>query len=123
LVVEDEPAILELIVRILEPGGYRVLTASNATDALLLALDHGDQIDLLLTDVVMAGMNGPDLVRELSASGIYTRHLFMSGYPAHLIAHDGVLEGDPNFIQKPFSLSALSRKIRDILDNEASPAQ
>ena len=122
LVVEDEPAILELIVRTLEPVGYHVLAASNATDALALAREHAHehhgQIDLLLSDVVMAGMNGPDLASTLADSGIQSMQLFMSGYPAHLISRHGIVDEDLNFIQKPFTVKALTSKIRNILDTE-----
>ena len=117
LVVEDEPAILSMITRILEADGYFVLAASSATDALRLAHEHPG-LDLLLTDVIMGDMNGRDLAAALTAAGIHTRHLFMSGYPADVITERGVLDPDLHFIQKPFSVTALTTKIRDTLVTE-----
>jgi signal transduction histidine kinase/ActR/RegA family two-component response regulator len=122
LVVEDEPSILELITDILETQGYTVLAATSAEDAVRLAREYSDRIDLLLTDVVMPDINGRDLATALTAAGLHARHLFMSGYPADVITHTSVLDDSTHFIPKPFTINALTTKVRDTLDTEPEPA-
>jgi PAS domain S-box-containing protein len=116
LVVEDEPLILELADEILSRLGYRVLTANSPDEAIRVAREYGDTIHLLLTDVVMPGMNGPDLVNKLGDFCPEIRILYMSGYTEDTIARHGVLDEGVHFIQKPFSLQPLSEKIREVLD-------
>jgi len=118
LLVEDEPEILELGRLMLESFGYSVVTSSTPAEAISLADQHAGGINLLVTDVVMPGMNG----REL-AENILTRYpdmscLFMSGYTADVIAHRGVLDEGVQFIQKPFSMQKLAGKVREALDKE-----
>jgi two-component system, cell cycle sensor histidine kinase and response regulator CckA len=120
LVVEDEPAILQLTQRALRARGYEVLAASGPELALQLAAAHPSRIDLLLTDVMMPAMSGPDLARALTASRPETRLLFMSGFSADLIARDGKLDPDTNFLGKPFTLGELALRVRGALD--AAPA-
>src|SRR5512145_894649 len=115
LLVEDEPAIREMCALMLEKLGYRVLSAQDPEKALSIACAHEGEIDLLLTDVVMPGMNGRDLKEQIRAVYPEIRTLFMSGYTSDVIAHRGVLEEEVRFIQKPFSINDLGPKIRDAL--------
>ena len=117
LVVEDEPAILEITTMILTKLGYRVLRASSPGGAIRLAREHGDKIDLLVADVVMPGMNGLDLADNLQPRLPGLKRLFMSGYTADVIAHQGVLAEGLQFIHKPFSLPDLAAKVREVLDS------
>ena len=117
LLVEDEPAILNLTRLILESLGYQVLAASTPGEAIQVAKEHASEIHLLVTDVVMPEMSGQDLARNLISLYPGLRHLFMSGYTANVIAHHGTLEEGVNFIQKPFSMQALAAKVREVLDN------
>ncbi len=116
LVVEDEEAILGLAAQMLERLGYQVMTASSPEDALRLAQTHPEPFDLLVTDVIMPGMNGRDLSTRLQERLPRLRTLFMSGYTANVIAHRGVLDPGVHFLQKPFSRSDLARKVREALD-------
>jgi PAS domain S-box-containing protein len=120
LLVEDEPSMLRLTTTMLERQGYTVLPASTPGGAIRLALEHVGTIHLLMTDVVMPGMNGRDLARNLLSSFPHTRRLFMSGYTADVIAHQGVLDEGVHFIQKPFSTAALADKIRAVLEDSPS---
>jgi PAS domain S-box-containing protein len=122
LVVEDEPEVLQLTQRALRARGYTVLTASSPDRALELATAHPDRIDLLLTDVMMPVMSGPDLARALSKSRPDTRLLFMSGFSADLIARDGKLDPNTNFLGKPFTLSELASRVRLVLDAATAAA-
>ena len=116
LLVEDDPSILNMTTRMLTSLGYQVLAAGTPAKAITLAAKHEGPIDLLMTDVVMPEMNGRDLADQILRSSPRTRHLFMSGYTANVIAHHGVLERGVNFIQKPFGLEDLGRKLREVLD-------
>lgn len=115
LLVEDEPTLLNLTTQLLERQGYRVLPASSPAQALKWILECGDQIQLLITDVVMPEMNGRELAREILAGYPDMKCLFMSGYTADIIADDGVLEAGFSFIQKPFSMASISAKVREVL--------
>jgi two-component system, cell cycle sensor histidine kinase and response regulator CckA len=117
LLVEDEPAILDLGKELLEMQGYRVLTAGTPGEALRLAEEHSGEIHLLLTDVIMPGMNGRELAEKLLSFYPGLKELFMSGYTADVIAHRGVLDSGMQFIQKPFSLATLTNKVREVLDD------
>jgi PAS domain S-box-containing protein len=116
LLVEDEPAILEMAVAILSRLGYRVLPASSPTGAIRVAREHDEKIHLLVTDVVMPEMNGRDLAGEIKTIHPEVEWLFMSGYTQNVIVHNGVLDEGFNFIEKPFSVEGLSTKIREVLD-------
>jgi PAS domain S-box-containing protein len=118
LLVEDEPAVLNLTRMILQRKGYSVLSAATPAEAIDIAGSHADKIHLLMTDVVMPGMNGRDLARRLTALYPDIRCLFMSGYTANVIAHQGVLDEGVAFIQKPFSMKNLADKLREVLDLE-----
>ena len=116
LVVEDEAAILEMVRDMLENMGYQVLTANTPARALDIGKAHPDKISLLMTDVIMPEMNGKDLARRLTAAHPGLKTLFMSGYTADVIAHHGILEENVAFIQKPFSMNELAKRVRDVLD-------
>jgi PAS domain S-box-containing protein len=115
LLVEDEPAILRMTTMMLELLGYTVVAASTPGEALRLAQEHPGCIDLVLTDVVMPEMNGRDLAKNLLSIYPDMRRLFMSGYTANVIAHQGVLDEGVHFMQKPFSLGDLKVKLREAL--------
>ena len=117
LLVEDEVSILQLIMIMLEHQGYTVMTASTPGEAISLAKAHPCEIDLLMTDVVMPEMNGGDLARNLMSFYPNLKRLFMSGYTANVIAHQGVLEEGVLFIQKPFRSPDLAAKVREALDS------
>jgi CheY-like chemotaxis protein len=115
LLVEDEQQVRSLTRTMLASRGYHVLEAASASEALKLIAEHDRPIDLLLTDIVMPGMNGADLAREAAGARPALRVLFMSGYTEGGVIDRGVLDSETPFIQKPFSLSALDRKIREVL--------
>ena len=116
LIVEDERAILKMTRAMLERLGYTVLTASTPSDAIRTVREHRGRIDLVITDVVMPEMNGRDLAKSLQESCPSIRALFMSGYTANVIAHQGVLDEGVNFIQKPFSREQLAVRVREALE-------
>jgi PAS domain S-box-containing protein len=118
LLVEDEPAILKMTKRMLEREGYTVVTAGTPGEAIRLAHEHKGDIHLLITDVVMPEMNGRDLARNILPLYPGLKCLFMSGFTADVIAHHGVLDEGVNFIQKPFSMSELTAKLREVLDRD-----
>ena len=120
LLVEDEPAIMDVTKLMLEEFGYIVLATSSPGDALRLAEAHTGRISLLITDVIMPKMNGRQLSKALLARDPHLKCLFMSGYTANIIAQHGMLDPGVRFIQKPFSMRELSAKIRDILDLQPS---
>ncbi|MGH3130502.1 MAG: response regulator [Gaiellaceae bacterium] len=120
LVVEDEELVRRLIVEVLTEQGYVVLPARNGAEALALAAEQ-DRIDLVLTDLVMPGINGRELAERLAESHGEARVLFMSGYGESVIVHRGVLEPETSFIEKPFTLAALAAEVRATLDR-AGPA-
>jgi two-component system cell cycle sensor histidine kinase/response regulator CckA len=117
LLVEDDPSLLKLTARMIEKHGYTVLVASTPGEALHLTDEYGDKIRLLMTDVVMPGMNGRDLAKNLLDLIPNLKLLFMSGYTADVIAHNGVLDEGVHFIQKPFSVQSLATKLREALDS------
>jgi CheY-like chemotaxis protein len=115
LLVEDEPALLQLSKSIVQELGYTALAADTPRKAIELAREHSGRIDLLITDVIMPGMNGRDLARSILAIHPDIRWLFMSGYTADAIARHGILEQGMHFVQKPFSVNDLAQKIREAL--------
>jgi PAS domain S-box-containing protein len=116
LLVEDEESILTLGKAILERRGYVVLAAHRPDEALRIAESQLGPIHLLITDVVMPGMNGKDLRDKLKALRPGIKCIFMSGYTANVIAHHGVLDEGVDFLQKPFSVKTLAEKVREVLD-------
>ncbi len=117
LLVEDEVQILNMSRQMLEDLGYTVLSINNPLSALRMVETYSGHIDLLITDVVLPEMTGRDLVKNLSAIKPGLKCIYMSGYTANAIAHQGVLEEGINFLQKPFSREQLAIKIRDVLDS------
>jgi signal transduction histidine kinase/CheY-like chemotaxis protein len=120
LIAEDEMSVRGLARRILESSGYLVLAAANGEEALRVASSHEGPIHLLLTDVVMPGMSGPELAERLAQHRNESRVLFMSGYTDSAMLHHGLLKGGLSYLAKPFSPSALKRRVRETLDQ--SPA-
>jgi two-component system, cell cycle sensor histidine kinase and response regulator CckA len=116
LLVEDEAMVRELMRGTLERQGYRVLSAGSGSEALLVASAHGGPLNLLVTDVVMPGMRGPDLAARLVPAHPRLRVLYMSGYADDAALRHGVREGQAAFLQKPFTRGALARKVRAVLD-------
>lgn len=116
LLVDDEPSILKMTTMLLERQGYNLLSADSPVKAIEIAEKQDGEIHLLMTDVVMPEMNGRDLAKRLHGRHPRLKCLYMSGYTANVIAHHGVLDDGLHFIQKPFSLSALTAKLRDVLD-------
>jgi PAS domain S-box-containing protein len=116
LVVEDNDEVREVTVRILSRQGYRVLEASQGLDAFLISAEHDGPIHLLLTDVVMPKMSGRELAETLMSIRPRIKVLYMSGYTDNAIVHHGVLETGMDFIQKPFAVDVLARKVREVLD-------
>jgi two-component system, cell cycle sensor histidine kinase and response regulator CckA len=117
LVVENETAIKTLVQMALERHGYVVLTAESGSEALHLAAAHRGPIDLLITDVVMPDLRGPELARRLLEQRPALVTLFMSGYMDDALGEDrSVLPVPVEFIQKPFSPSALAARVREMLD-------
>lgn len=116
LIVEDEPILLEMAVRMLEHDGYKVYGAITPEQAIAYAESHKDVLHLIITDVIMPDMNGRELAEKLQTIVPDCQCLFMSGYTADVIAHHGVLEMNVHFIPKPFSKKELNLKVRTILD-------
>ncbi len=116
LVVEDEDIVRNLCTRILERLGYEVLQARNGFEAVASAEANGMRIDLLLTDVVMPGMNGSELATQLVLHYPEMKVLFTSGYTDDAITRHGVLDEGVSFIGKPYTPVALARKVREVLD-------
>ena len=115
LLVEDERAVATLTESLLQRMGYRVLTAHSAAEAIALASRHAAGIDLLLTDVVMPGASGRDLVEKLRGSRPAINVLYMSGYPSDAVVRHGVEDGEVHFLQKPFTMATLAGKVRAAL--------
>ncbi|MBN1379364.1 MAG: PAS domain S-box protein [Gammaproteobacteria bacterium] len=115
LLVEDEKSILNIAKRMLESLGYRVLAAATPGEAIRIAEEHAGKIDLLVTDVVMPEMDGHELAKKLLSLYPELGRLFISGYTANVIAHRGVLEEGVHFLQKPFLIEDLGKKVREAL--------
>ena len=116
LVVEDEEDVRKLAVRILERQGYKVLEASQGLDGFLIAEKYEDLIHLLVTDVVMPKISGRELADRIAEIRPEIKVLYMSGYTDNAIVHHGVLGEGMKFIQKPFTVDGLARKVREVLD-------
>ncbi len=116
LITEDDEAVRNLAGQILRDARYTVHTAANGGEALLICEELGGAVDLLLTDVVMPRMHGRALADRLARISPGLKVLYMSGYTHDVIVPHGVLEAGKNFIEKPFSMEALARKVREVLD-------
>ena len=116
LVVEDDSNLRELVARVLKKSGYEVHVAAGGADALIIAGDMLTPIDAVITDVVMPGMNGRELVEKLLEMRPGIASLLMSGYTDDEVLRRGVQQGDTAFLQKPFTPDQLARKVREVLD-------
>lgn len=117
LIVEDKSDILDIIESILNKYGYKVLKTVSPLNAIDIAKEYSSSLDLLVTDVVMPEMNGKDLIENIRKIKPGLKSIFMSGYTANVIENCGLTEEGLHFIQKPFSLNAFVKKIRDVLDS------
>src|SRR5216683_1183758 len=115
LLVEDEESVRQLVRDTLASKGYHVLEAQDGQAGLTAAAMHEGKIDLVLTDVVMPGMGGRELVQQLLGSRPGIKVLYLSGYTEDAIVNEGTIESGKAFLQKPFTLQNLSRKVREIL--------
>jgi len=122
LLVEDEDSLRRIGERIMAAAGYEVLSFSGSTAALKALEARGKPVDLLVTDVVMPGMGGRELAEEAQRLGLAPRVLYMSGYGDEAVMTRGGAEKSPAFIFKPFSVDALLKKMREVLDGPADKA-
>ena len=121
LVAEDQDEVRLLVCDVLKSKGYEVLEASRGEEALRIAREQTGPIHLLVTDVVMPGISGRDLARNLAVFQPELKVLYMSGYTGNAIVHHGVLEEGLTFMQKPFSPDELARKVREVLEGPGEP--
>jgi two-component system cell cycle sensor histidine kinase/response regulator CckA len=119
LLVEDEPVVREVTRAVLEHAGYRVLACDGPEEALRVASEHRENIGLLLTDVVMPGMNGAELAERLQnlQTGLIT--VFMSGYAERHVLHEILHDDRTNYIQKPFTINILLSRVAAALRKHA----
>ena len=115
LLAEDEESVRALAARILRQQGYTVLEAQDGEAAIEIAREFAGDIDLVVTDVVMPGISGRTLVSRLEETRPGIRSLFISGYTDSAIVHHGLLDSDVAFLQKPFTMESLLRKVREVL--------
>ena len=117
LLVEDDESVRKLACQILGRKGYRVLSAGKIEEALQIAESLDSPIHLVLTDVVMPGMSGSELVGRLQFLRPEIKVLFMSGYADRAIVHHGIIEAEMSFLQKPFTPTLLAQKVREVLES------
>jgi two-component system cell cycle sensor histidine kinase/response regulator CckA len=116
LLVEDETVVRDLAAGLLRVSGYKVLEAGDPSQALALLANDDERIDLMVTDIVMPRMSGPDLARQLGGPRPEMKVLYVSGYAGSHVTHDAALPPGSAFLPKPFTLEALTRKVREVLD-------
>jgi CheY-like chemotaxis protein len=116
LVVEDEPGVRALVCDTLRRHGYTVIEARHGFEGLILAAQYPEPIHLLITDVVMPQMNGCELTARLIQARPGLKVLYMSGYTESAVVHRGIMNPGTAFLQKPFDLGSLVRKVREVLD-------
>jgi PAS domain S-box-containing protein len=121
LLVEDEANLRYLARQFLEKQGYRVIEAADGAVAMQIAVAHERVIHLLLTDVIMPGMNGRELAQRISEIRPNIKILYMSGYTENVIGHNGTLDAGVHLLQKPFTLHELSTRVRQVLDTTPAP--
>jgi CheY-like chemotaxis protein len=122
LLVEDEPSVRELTRLILERHGYELLVAADPLEALEIVERHDSPIDVLVSDVVMPLLSGPELARRIRELRPRMRTLFLSGYTEELVGAKGGLSEMDGFLSKPFTPDALARKVRELADGQKAPA-
>jgi two-component system cell cycle sensor histidine kinase/response regulator CckA len=122
LLVEDEARVRKLIVDVLIAHGYTVVEATRGEEAIRLCKTHKGSIDLAIVDVVMPGMSGPDLVRQIAPICPGMHLLYISGYTDEAVLHHGIPQSGVEFLQKPFLPDALLRKVREVLDSRSNSA-
>jgi PAS domain S-box-containing protein len=122
LLVEDEATVRDSVRRLLEWHGYRVLEAGNGTEALRIYESNPGGIDLVLTDLVMPEMGGHELVERLRASNPGLRVVFMSGYAEKSLENNGSMPPGTGFVEKPFTVETLMRRLREVLDTPVGEA-
>jgi PAS domain S-box-containing protein len=123
LLVEDEANLRYLARQYLEKQGYRVIEAADGAVAMQIAVAHEGVIHLLLTDVIMPGMNGAELAQRISEIRPNVKILYMSGYTENVIGHNGTLNAGIRLLQKPFNLRDLKHKVREVLDATPTPPE
>ena len=123
LVVEDDKTLREITVKLLQDGGYRVVEAKDAEDALAIMAASQPEIDLLLTDVIMPDKSGPELARQAKGSHPKLRSMFMSGYSGDLVGRQGVMIEEASFLEKPFTRRSLLVKVYAALHSESARRQ
>jgi len=116
LLVEDESQVRNLVLDVLQARGYLVLSAKDVVEAIPLEESYPGRIDLLITDVVMPGLSGRELARHVLGARPETKVLFISGYTDDALLRHGVNEPGISFLQKPFALDDLLRRVRALLD-------
>jgi len=115
LLVEDEEMVRGLMREVLEREGYEVLSCAHPNEGIEVSQRHGGRIDLLLTDVVMPGMNGREMANRILETLPELQVVFMSGYTEHVLMQEGEVEPHFEYLQKPFSLQTLTRKLVQLL--------
>ena len=123
LLVEDEPTVRKLLREVLERSGYVVLTCAHPEEAIETCRRHTGSIDLLLTDVVMPGMNGQEMAKRIVERRPELRVVFMSGYTEHVLLQDGHLGPRIEYLQKPFSLQILRERLVRVLGERGEQTQ
>ncbi len=123
LLVEDEANLRYLARQYLEKQGYKVIEAADGAVAMQIAVAHEAIIHLLLTDVIMPGMNGRELAQRISEIRPNVKILYMSGYTENVIGHNGMLDNGVSLLQKPFNLRDLKSKVREVLDATPTPPE
>lgn len=116
LVIENERTVREVIADVLAMHGYRVLEAADGQEALRISEAHPGPIHLLVVDVVMPGVSGEALVRQVAERRPAVRALYVSGYTGDVLRQHGVVAPGRNFMQKPFTVEGLARKVREVLE-------
>jgi two-component system cell cycle sensor histidine kinase/response regulator CckA len=121
LVVDDEPEVLAYIALVLKKEGYNVLCAQSGEEGLQISRQQVGKIALLLTDIVMPGMNGGELYRQITLYQPKIQVLYMSGYTKYTVVAQGAPESVTSFIWKPFSAADLLQKVHELLDSPCQP--